>query len=351
MKFGLFGGATAKTAPPGSPTDGEQAPDRVHFAASDDSHAYGELIDGIVEAERLGFHGVFLVEHHFTGVGQLSATLGFLSFLAARTQAIRLGTAVIVLPWHNPVLLAEQVATLDVLSNGRLDFGIGRGYRPTEFDRFRIPLEEAGERFEEAIALLKKALTSEQRFSHRSQHWAFDDIVVEPPPVQRPHPPLWLAAGRPESLRKAAEDGYSLLLDQFATLEVTLERLAIYRAAIEDAGQAFDPMRVAVARSISILGDEGDREAAMERRMAAVGRMGRLARSDDGAYVSSMAPDPDLRKAAEESTLMGTPERIIEQIEMLRAGGVEYLLLAGTGADPATLRRFAREVMPAFPAT
>ena len=101
----------------------------------------------------------------------------------------------IVLPWHNPVLLAEQAATLDLISGGRLDFGIGKGYRHNEFAGFRIPPEEAEPRFEESVEVMTKAFVSRERFSHRGRFWQFDDIVVEPPPAQKPHPPFWVAAG------------------------------------------------------------------------------------------------------------------------------------------------------------
>ena len=111
MKFGLFGGARARGGPAG------------------DSHAYHDFVNYVTEAEKLGFSSVFLVEHHFTGFGKVSASMSLLAYLAARTERIRLGTAVVVLPWHNPVLVAEQAATLDLLSNGRLDFGVGKGYR------------------------------------------------------------------------------------------------------------------------------------------------------------------------------------------------------------------------------
>ena len=133
MRFGLFGGARTEI--------GEQA---------SDSQIYTDYVDYICEAEALGFHSVFLVEHHFTGFGQISATLSFLTYLAAKTTRIRLGTAVLVLPWHNPALLAEQAATLDLLSNGRLDLGIGKGYRWGEFHGFCMPMDEAGERYDEA---------------------------------------------------------------------------------------------------------------------------------------------------------------------------------------------------------
>lgn len=344
MKFGLFGGATAK----GGGYDTKAGGERLQFSHSDDSHGYGRLIDGVVEAERLGFHSIFLVEHHFTGSAQISASLNLLTYLAARTSKIRLGTAVVVIPWHNPVLLAEQAATVDVLSNGRFDFGIGKGYRPNEFERFCIPLEEATERFEESIDLLRKALISDERFSHHSKRWNFEDIIVEPPPVQRPHPPFWLAAGRPESLREAAAGGYSLLLDQFATFDLILERFDIYRQAVEASGRRFDPMSVGVARNIIIVDNDDEREAAMERRMKALARMNNLATSEKRGYRSSMASDPDVRRGAENSTLLGTPEEIIDKIQHLRDGGVEYILFSGAYAQPGLMQRFADEILPAF---
>ena len=162
MEFGLFGGAR-----------------RTNDGPTGDSQGYEQFIDYVLEAEQLGFSSVFLVEHHFTGLGQISASLELLTYIAARTSSMRLGTAVTVLPWHNPVLLAEQVATLDVLSGGRLDLGIGRGYRPNEFHGFALDVAEAQERYEECLQVLVQGLTSEERFSHEGKHWQFRDIVVD----------------------------------------------------------------------------------------------------------------------------------------------------------------------------
>ena len=138
MKFGLFGSAQARRAGPDT----------------DSSQGFRDFIDNNVEAEALGYYSTFLVEHHFTGFGQVSASLNLLTWLGARTRHLRLGTAVLVLPWHNPVLLAEQAATLDLLSGGRLDFGIGKGYRWNEFAGFCVPMEEADERFEEVLDVI-----------------------------------------------------------------------------------------------------------------------------------------------------------------------------------------------------
>ena len=329
MKFGMFGGARSV---PG-------VDDGYH-------EGYSAYIDAVLEAEALGYYSNFLVEHHFSGMGQVSASLSLLSYLAAQTKTIRLGTAVVVLPWHNPVLVAEQAATLDLLSNGRFDFGVGKGYRYNEFEGFCIPIEESTERFEEAMEVIRKAWTTKGRFSHHGKRWHYDNIIIEPEPVQKPHPPFWLAAGRPESLRYAAQEGYNLFLDQFQTFEVMLERFQIYREAVLEAGREFTPHSVAVARGLLIANTPAEREAAIAARMKSQEVMNAHGTSADKSVKSSMVSDPDLRKAATEGTLIGTPEEIIERLKSLEREGVDYVILSTRGND--ALRVFAEEVMPAF---
>src|ERR1700731_3037264 len=252
MKFGLFGGARARGGPAG------------------DSHAHHDFINYVVEAERLGFSSVFLVEHHFTGFGQVSASMSLLAYLAARTERIRLGTAVVVLPWHNPILGAEQAATLDLLSNGRLDFGVGKGYRSYEFSGFCIPPEEATERFDEAMEVIRKAWTSPGRFSHHGKRWKFDNIVVEPSPIQQPHPPFWLGAGSAESIRRAAREGYNLLLDQIGSTDLPIERVAIFREECAKHGRAYHSMMVAVTRGLQIVRSAQERQKALQTRVQVI---------------------------------------------------------------------------------
>src|ERR1700740_1123629 len=232
MRFGLFGGARTEI--------GEQA---------SDSRIYTDYIDYICEAEALGFYSVFLVEHHFTGFGQISATLNFLTYLAAKTTRLRLGTGGRGLPWRTPALLAEQAATLDRLSQGRFDFGIGKGYRWGEFHGFCIPMEEAEERYQETDAFLRKAWTSEGRFSHHGKYWHYEDVVIEPAPVQKPHPPLWVGAASPNSILVAAEQGYNLLLGQGGGPETVAEGVSIYRRGVEARGRAYDPSMVGLTRA------------------------------------------------------------------------------------------------------
>jgi probable F420-dependent oxidoreductase len=328
MKFGLFGGARAKR---GGPTG--------------DSQGYGDFIAYVTAAERLGFASIFLVEHHFTGFAQVSASLNLLSYLAACTTTIRLGTAVVVLPWHNPVLVAEAAATLDLLSGGRLDFGVGKGYRDYEFSGFCVPIEEATERFDEAIAIIRKSWTTEGRFSHHGKRWHFDDIVVEPAPVQRPHPPFWLGAGSAESIRRAAREGYSLLLDQIGSTDLTIERVAIFREECAKVGRAYDPAMVGVTRGLQLVRSAEERQKALATRAQVIKNIGQLARGPGAERYT----DPRSYVAAEDDApLLGTPEEIIARLRRLAAGGVGYVLLVDPNPAPATLAAFASEIMPAL---
>src|SRR5947199_9014547 len=335
MRFGLFGSAAARR-----PTGNEPA-------EFDSSEGFRDFIDYNVEAEALGFHGTFVVEHHFTGYGQVSATINLLTWLGARTTALRLDTAVIVLPWHNPVLLAEQAATLDLLSQGRLDFGIGMGYRYREFAGFCMPMEEAAERFDESLAVILKAWTSDAPWSHRGKYWQFEDVVVEPPTAQQPHPPLWMGAGRPQSIKKVAGLGYNLLLDQFAPIDQIGERIALFKAEVEARGRPFDPMSVAVTRSINVAMTAAERQKALETRLAARRRVHDLAQRPDGQNKSTIMTYANTLEAAEAGALYGTPDEIVTKLQTLRDVGAEYVLLNSTGGIE-TLRRFAKEIMPAF---
>ena len=327
MRFGLFGSAQARRGGPDA----------------DSGVGFREFVDYNVEAESLGFCSTFLVEHHFTGFGQISATLNLLTFIAARTKTLRLGTAVIVLPWHNPVLLAEQTATLDLLSQGRLDFGIGMGYRYREFAGFAMPMEEASERFDESLDVLLKAWTMDEPWSHQGKYWKFDDVVVEPPTYQKPHPPLWMGAGSPESIKKVAAQGYKLLLDQYASFEEIRERIALFRSEVEKQGRAFDPMSVGVTRSINVVRTPAELSKAYENRIAARRRIDRLTIRPDGKNQKRVISDEAICAGA----LYGTPDEIAAKLEILREGGAEYVLLNSAGG-PASLRRFAHEIRPAF---
>jgi alkanesulfonate monooxygenase SsuD/methylene tetrahydromethanopterin reductase-like flavin-dependent oxidoreductase (luciferase family) len=332
MKFGLFGSALAKRGGPDL----------------DSSQGFKEYVDYAVEAEALGYTSLFTVEHHFTGFGQVSATLNLLTWVAARTTTLRLGTAVTVLPWHNPVLLAEQAATLDLLSGGRLDFGVGKGYRQPEFAGFCIPMGEADERFEECLELVLKSWTSDERFSHHGKHWRFENIIVEPPTAQKPHPPIWMAAGNPDSIRKVARRGCKLLLDQHASMGLTIERFNIYKTEVEASGRRFDPMDVGVSRAFFVTRTAEEKAQAVQTRFANQQRLVKAGSSPGEKNTASLLSFDQTLDAAGESALYGTPDEIVKKLETLRAAGVENVLLNGPTGSRENLRAFAHDIMPAF---
>ena len=304
MQFGIFGSAQASTQDLGPET----------------GQGFRDYLDYAVEAEALGYRSSFLVEHHFTGWNQVSATLMLQTALAMRTTTLRLGTAVIVLPWHNPVLLAEQAATLDLISGGRLDFGIGKGYRHNEFAGFRIPPEEAEPRFEESVEVMTKAFVSRQRFSHRGKFWQFDDIVVEPPPSQQPHPPFWVAAGSEASIRKRRaarlqSDPRSVRLARGAR---PAHRALSRRAAGE---RLAGPARIAVARQAYVANDRADAEAALEKQAAwnEAHRRG-VARARTARPARMFWPMRRRQRAPRRNALYGTPDEICETLGSAASG-------------------------------
>jgi len=325
MRFGIFGGArVGKRDPLG------------------DSYGYTDFVEYVKSADQLGFESAFMVEHHFTGYGQLSASLNLLSYLAACTKRIRLGTAVVVLPWHNPALLAEQVATLDVLSGGRVEFGVGRGYRKAEFDAFCVPMDEAWDRFNECLSFILKAWTTEGRFSFAGRFWNYRDVTVEPAPIQQPHPPIWMAGGSLDSIAKIGAGNYNLLLDQLGDIELTLQRVNGYLDALEARGLPRDAGRVGVTRALNIVRNDAERRKAYERRRETITNISELAHKSK-AQMQALS-DEQIR--ADDAPLIGTPDEIIERLQKLADGGVEYVLLTNATATPASLELFAREIMP-----
>jgi alkanesulfonate monooxygenase SsuD/methylene tetrahydromethanopterin reductase-like flavin-dependent oxidoreductase (luciferase family) len=175
--------------------------------------------------------------------------------------------------------------------------------------------------------------------------------VVEPPPAQKPHPPLWVAAGSAASIRRAAVRGFNLILDQYAGPELIAERIALYKAERASHGLSFDPMQVAVARQLYVAKDEADRAAALQRQAAYTRRTVEVSRppadasgSTPGSHVLAYA---DRAGGTEEHALFGTPDQIRAMLKSLQQAGAHYVLLTFAGGM-AQLQRFGREIMPAF---
>ena len=200
-----------------------------------------ESLDLVEAAEAWGLDGVWLGEIHFNPVRSvLSSPVAMAGFLAARTRRIRIGTAIVVLPLCHPLRVAEDVALLDQLSEGRIDFGIGRSGAPRAYDALGIPYGESQARFAESLEIIRQAWKGE-RFSHHGQFFTFDDVLVGPRPYQEPHPPMRMVANSPETFALVGRLGLPLFAGlRDLSLEELGRHLAAYRAAWRAAGHPGD---------------------------------------------------------------------------------------------------------------
>jgi alkanesulfonate monooxygenase SsuD/methylene tetrahydromethanopterin reductase-like flavin-dependent oxidoreductase (luciferase family) len=181
------------------------------FGGKPDSETYQDELSLADMAEGLGFDSVWTLDHHFTGYVMSPDPTQLLSYVAGRTKRIQLGTAVIVLPWHDPVEIAEKIALLDVISGGRTIFGFGRGAATVEYNGFRIPMEEARDRFVESAIIIRKGLTQES-FSFDGKYYKIPEIQIRPRPISHPEDRFYASTVSPESSEIMAKLGFGVLI-------------------------------------------------------------------------------------------------------------------------------------------
>jgi alkanesulfonate monooxygenase SsuD/methylene tetrahydromethanopterin reductase-like flavin-dependent oxidoreductase (luciferase family) len=171
---------------------------------------YSEQLAQIRAAEELGFDEAWLTEHHFAEDGYSPALFPIAAAIAATTKRIRIGTYLVLLPLHNAVRIAEDAATVDVISNGRFDLGVGQGYGPSEFAGYGVDRKARAGRLEEGIEVIRGAWTKEN-FAFKGRHYDVEGITIMPPAVQRPHPPIWIGAGAPKAIQRAGRMGCNFM--------------------------------------------------------------------------------------------------------------------------------------------
>jgi probable F420-dependent oxidoreductase len=255
-------------------------------------------------AEELGYDGLWAMDNVLPAQRQL-APLPLLAFAAAHTSRIRLGIAVFVLPHYNPALLARELAALDHLCSGRLDVGVGLGRRQPDLVGLGYPDDRPLRRLSEGIGVLR-ALWSEERASFDGEVWRFQDRAMEPKPLQQPHPPIWLGVGGPQGLRVAARLGDAWIGAGSSSSEQFLERAALLRAELHEAGR--DPDSFPVAKRVYL----------------AVGPSLEQARAALAPVLDGMYGAPGL---TERVAVYGPPEHCAEQLRALVEGGARLLVL------------------------
>jgi natural product biosynthesis luciferase-like monooxygenase protein len=229
---------------------------------------YERISEQTQHADALDFDGAWFAEHHFQPHGGLlSAPHILIASLAQKARRIRFGLGVIQVPYHHPLSIAEQVATLDHVCHGRLDVGVGRAFLKSEYDGFGIPMNQSRARFTEGVDILLHALRDEQ-FSYTGQFYHWDHITVQPQLLQQPHPPLWVAASlTPETFEWAGKRGFHLMVAPLLTPSVDElgEKVTLYKRARSQAGHTNAQGEILVTVHIHVSGsDEQARQEAEE---------------------------------------------------------------------------------------
>jgi alkanesulfonate monooxygenase SsuD/methylene tetrahydromethanopterin reductase-like flavin-dependent oxidoreductase (luciferase family) len=321
------------------------------------SEIYGRAIEVGQAAEELGFAKLWIAEHHFLNYSYSSRPLLFLSHLAARTARIRLGTAILPLSLHHPLIVAEELAALDVLSGGRLEVGVGKGYQRYQFERLGIAVEDAPWRYAESLEVLQLAL-SQRDLSYYGKVFRFPTTRLYPEFIQS-QVPFWMVVNT--TLRGTVADAVGRGANLFTGGFEPISRLLNVREAYPDlfTGTA-PPVRIGTQRPTFVCDGPAEalRAAEEARWHARVSRSLRENRERVARGVVAADPlpyEPENDTILEELVVAGTPERCIRQIQRIERGlGADYYNCSvGIGELPqdAVLRsmeRFAREVMPAF---
>jgi len=326
---------------------------------------YRRIIAQVEYAETIGIDYVWLVEHHFVRHGGLcSAPYALLSYLAARTTRIRLGTGATILPLNDPVRVAEQAATLDQLSQGRFDFGIGRGFLRDEFEAFGIDMQDSRARLEEGVDLIKRAWTQPTLAYASRFRPPIADLPLLPPIYQQPHPPIWVACLlSPDSFAWAAREGYHLLYVAYhVEPTVAAERIGWYVHALRAQGRRVEDQEICCVYHAHFLAANDD------TRLQQVVHPAMHAYAAAGLEAAARPPDPtaypgyDQRDAGQRRfdfatyfpgrVLMGGPQQAIARITALKELGITQIaMLVDFGALPQaaimhSLAIFGRDILP-----
>jgi alkanesulfonate monooxygenase SsuD/methylene tetrahydromethanopterin reductase-like flavin-dependent oxidoreductase (luciferase family) len=290
---------------------------------------YARALERIEVMDRTGYDAVWLAEHHFSSFSVCPSVHMMGMLAAARTTRLRIGTGVSLAPFYHPLRLAEEVALLDVLSGGRVNWGAGRGFARVEFENFGVPPEESTSRFRETVEIVLRAWTQE-KLSFAGTHFHFDGVEVLPKPLQRPHPPVWMAATSEPALDWAAGRGFSILMDPHASAGEIGKKQRYYAERLQAAGFTMEGRELPVARLVA-LSDTTAKAAEVARRGAqwiVDSYFGAAHRPVGVADPNAPGIDP-VERYLNEVILHGTPEAVLDQIIRLREEiGLDYLLCA-----------------------
>lgn len=315
---------------------------------------YQAILKQIVRGDELGYDNVWLTEHHFTEDAYNPSLLATAAAIATRTDRIRIGSFILLLPFIQPVRAAEDVACVDIFSNGRFDLGIGQGYSHYEWSAFCLNRSERGERMAEGIALMKRLFT-EDKVSFEGQFNRVHEMTLSPKPVQQPHPPIWIGARGPKAIKRAAKMGYHLM----ATLGPDPAPLYLETLAAE--GRDPSQFKICQLRMVYCAETEDQAWEDCQHHLWHLTTFYHDILSEAKDAAGDDAPLPvtraeDMRHSPMADAMMiGTPDQVARKMERFckEYKCTDFIMdTQMPGMDPAkgthSMELFAREVMPHF---
>jgi alkanesulfonate monooxygenase SsuD/methylene tetrahydromethanopterin reductase-like flavin-dependent oxidoreductase (luciferase family) len=311
---------------------------------------YERALQRIDVMDRTGYDTVWLAEHHFNTFSVCPSVHLMAMHVADRTSRLRIGMAVTLAAFYHPLRIAEEVALLDVLSGGRINWGAGRGFDRTEYTAFDVTAEESYPRFREHVDIVQRAWTDE-RLTYHGQFWQFDDVEVLPKPLQRPHPPTWVAASSPEAVEWSARQGYTILMDPHSAHHEIGRKRRLYEETLVASGHEMAGREIPVARLLAVARTRAEAEEIARR--GAAWTVGAYANPGRKAIVSKNvtergAPGSDadpVQRYVDDVVLWGPPSEVVDKVVELRETiGLDYLMAAPL--SHSTFELFTERVLP-----
>ena len=324
---------------------------KVGFIPIEGGHYYPQALEEVVRGEELGFDSVWMEEHHSVVDHYWPSPLPVLAGFATRTSRVTLGTDILVAPFYHPARLAEDVALLDVMSGGRAVLGIAIGYKPDEFALYGAELKRRGARFEEQLAIVK-GLWAHESYSFAGKYYQVEGRL-EPKPIARPHPPIWIGGWGDITLRRAATLADNWIPGPTADLARLLAGKRQFTANRRAAGLASDPVEWPLTRDVIIADTEREARDLAERHIMVSYRKEYAGGWKHPFIDASIATDLDTVK--KDRFLIGSPDQVIRDLHpFVEQYGMTHLIcrLFFPGMPHRHIMRalelIAREVRPAF---
>jgi len=324
------------------------------FITTEGGGYYQEALSEAVRGEELGFDSVWLEEHHGVKNHYWPSPLVALAGYATRTSRVRLGTDILVLPFYHPVRVAEDVAMLDVMSQGRFIFGAAIGYRPQEFELYEVSMDNRGARYVEQLKIIR-ALWTQDRVDFEGKFHRLSGACIEPKPLSRPHPPIWLGGWGDLSIKRAAELGDVWIPGPTANLEKLLAAQQRYHDCLAAAGKEV-PRERPITREV-IIADTDEQAFELAEKYLLINYRDEYGGGWQHPLIGQQdaAPVNQLEALALDRFIIGDPERCIQAIQrFIEVFGMNHLIcrLYFPGMPHAhilhELELLSREVMPAF---